>query len=304
MNAAHKYKQTIIFALSLVTILLFISFTQLQALPTGTYNTYLPIILDYRGLSTTTIVPYSASWKYLDDGTEPETDWTSISFDDSNWKSGFAEFGYGDGDENTEINFGPDSNAKQITTYFRRAFTVDNISDYKSLQLHLLRDDGAVVYLNGNELVRSNMPAGNIISTTLALSPIFPPAEKSFHIQNISHKHLLDGENVLAVEIHQVSPTSSDVSFNLTLVGTAVPPKPIRFAAIGDYGWDHPSQQEVANLIQGWEPDIIITVGDNSYGSTPIDQNIGKNYSGYIHNYSGIYGAGSPVNRFFPTLGG
>ena len=86
-------------------------------------------------------------------------------------------------------------------------------------------------------------------------------------------------------------------------MGTAVPPKPIRFAAIGDYGWDHPSQQEVANLIQRWEPDFIITVGDNSYGAKPIDQNIGKNYSDYIHNYSGTYGAGSPVNRFFPALG-
>jgi hypothetical protein len=78
---------------------------------------------------------------------------------------------------------------------------------------------------------------------------------------------------------------------------------PIVFAVIGDYGDDNPDEQEVADLIDSWSPAFIVTTGDNSYGSTEIDQNIGQYYSDYIGNYVGSYGAGSSINRFFPATG-
>jgi tartrate-resistant acid phosphatase type 5 len=77
----------------------------------------------------------------------------------------------------------------------------------------------------------------------------------------------------------------------------------VRFAAFGDYGVNNVNEQSVADLVEGWNPDFIITTGDNSYWSTPIDDNVGKYYSQYIGDYSGSYGAGSLTNRFFPTLG-
>ena len=76
-----------------------------------------------------------------------------------------------------------------------------------------------------------------------------------------------------------------------------------KFAVIGDYGCDCGNESAVANLVNSWSVDFIITVGDNSYGSTSIDNNIGKYYSDWIGNYNGSYGSGSSINKFFPSLG-
>jgi len=110
----------------------------------------------------TLLVPASAVWKYLDDGSNQGTAWRQPSFDDSPWAAGPAELGYGDGGEATTVGFGPDASNKYITTYFRHTFSVANPSSYQSLTLSLRRDDGAVVYLNGAEVFRSNVPAGGI----------------------------------------------------------------------------------------------------------------------------------------------
>ena len=115
----------------------------------------------------TTLVPKNKAWKYLDDGSNQAAAWSAPSFDDSSWVSGPAQLGYGDGDEATVVSFGPDSNNKFITTYFRHTFNVADISSFVTLTLQLLRDDGAVVYLNGSEIHRSNMPGGNIDYTTI-----------------------------------------------------------------------------------------------------------------------------------------
>jgi tartrate-resistant acid phosphatase type 5 len=77
----------------------------------------------------------------------------------------------------------------------------------------------------------------------------------------------------------------------------------IRFAVIGDYGDDNANEAAVAALVNKLNPDFIITTGDNSYGGTAIDDNIGQYYGDYIGNYTGSYGAGSPTHRFFPSLG-
>ncbi len=77
----------------------------------------------------------------------------------------------------------------------------------------------------------------------------------------------------------------------------------IRFAAFGDYGVNNSREQAVADLVDSWNPDFLITTGDNSYGSTAIDDNVGKYYSQYMGAYSGSYGAGSVTNEFFPSIG-
>jgi hypothetical protein len=88
-------------------------------------------------------------------------------------------------------------------------------------------------------------------------------------------------------------------------VFTITAPQPIqtKFAVIGDYGDDTQDEQAVADLINSWNVDFIITTGDNSYDNTNIDVNIGKYYSDWIGNYNGSYGSGSTVNKFFPSLG-
>lgn len=79
-----------------------------------------------------------------------------------------------------------------------------------------------------------------------------------------------------------------------------------RFAVIGDFGTTEQSTQDVAALIKSWQPDYILTTGDNNYPAgeaATIDQHIGAHYHDYIAPYYGQYGAGSTRNRFFPSLG-
>lgn len=79
-----------------------------------------------------------------------------------------------------------------------------------------------------------------------------------------------------------------------------------RFAVIGDYGYAGPAERDVANLVKTWDPEFILTLGDNNYDlgdSTTIDQNIGQYYHAYIGNYKGRYGPRASTNRFFPSLG-
>jgi len=80
----------------------------------------------------------------------------------------------------------------------------------------------------------------------------------------------------------------------------------VRFAVIGDYGSAGQTLTEVANLIKSWQPDFIITTGDNNYPdgtAATIDQNIGQYFQKFIFPYKGSYGSGGDQNRFFPSLG-
>jgi hypothetical protein len=167
------------------------------------------------------LVPTNAVWKYLDNGSDQGTAWKERAFNDSAWASGPAQLGYGDGDEATVVSFGPNSNAKYITTYFRRTFTVTNVASYTNLTVQLLRDDGAVVYLNGTEVFRSNMPVGPITFTNVALAAVSGADETTFFSSGVSPALLREGSNVLAVEIHQNVGTSTDLSFDLQLTGEA-----------------------------------------------------------------------------------
>jgi len=80
----------------------------------------------------------------------------------------------------------------------------------------------------------------------------------------------------------------------------------LRLAVLGDYGLAGQPEADVASLILGWQPDYILTTGDNNYPDGEqgtIDENIGQYYHSYIAPYVGSYGQGGEVNRFFPTLG-
>jgi hypothetical protein len=169
------------------------------------------------GSGSSTIVPAGSSWRYLDNGSNQGTAWRARTFADTAWKQGNAQLGYGDGDESTVVSFGPNANQKYVTTYFRRQFTVDP-STLATVTLQLKRDDGAVVYLNGTEIVRSNMATGTISSTTLATDA--GSTEDQFFSYTVPTSVLVNGSNTLAVEVHQASATSSDVSFDLSLVAT------------------------------------------------------------------------------------
>jgi len=162
----------------------------------------------------------AANWKYLADGSDAGTSWRGRGFDDSDWPAGPGKLGYGDATVVTSVPFGPSSSAKFITTYFRHAFEVADPRQITSLQLRLLVDDGAVIFLNGVEIVRQNLPEGPVGYRTRALSSISGSAENLYTPYTIPPQLLLAGANLLAVEVHQSSASSSDIGFDLSLEAT------------------------------------------------------------------------------------
>ena len=167
--------------------------------------------------TTNTLVALGGTWTYLDNGTDQGTNWSQRIFDSGSWSNGVAPLGYctsacGYGIVTT-VSFGGNTAAKYTTTYFRRAFTIANPAQVTALNLSLLRDDGAVVYLNGIEVHRVNMPAGDITSTTFAASA----ANYSFDQTQLPASALVAGNNVLAIEVHQGTLSSSDIAMEAQL---------------------------------------------------------------------------------------
>jgi hypothetical protein len=167
----------------------------------------------------TTLIATGSVWRYLDTVTNEVPGWNTEGFDDSLWPEGPGQLGYGDGDERTLIGFGPLASNRYITTYFRGALVVSDPAAFQRLELGLLRDDGAVAYINGREILRDNMPTGTIAIGTLAAAAVAVPAESAYVTFSLSPTNLAAGTNLIAVEVHQVAANSSDVSFDLRLVG-------------------------------------------------------------------------------------
>ncbi len=170
--------------------------------------------------SPVTLISTGAIWKYLDNGSNPAINWKQPDFNDATWASGPAMLGYGDANgtlPRTTNSFGSDANNKYITTYYRRAFVLSNTWGLINLTARLQRDDGAVGYLNGAEVFRSNMPNGLITYTTLASAAVGNADEIRFYSIPIDPASLRKGTNLLAVEIHQNAANSSDIAFNLGL---------------------------------------------------------------------------------------
>ena len=168
-----------------------------------------------------TLLPAGAVWSYDDSGTDLLTSWRLPSYKPYHWKSGPAQLGYGDGDEATEISYGRDYQNRNITTYFRAPFS--NPALVSNLWLRLLRDDAAVLYLNGSEVFRNNLSPGHIASTNLALVELGPEEENDWIVASLPTNSLHTGANLLAVELHQANRRTLDASFDLELTALANP---------------------------------------------------------------------------------
>ena len=158
-------------------------------------------------------------WRWFAGPDEPD-DWGGADYDDSAWEMGTAPLGYGDAHIVTTIPYGPDAYAKWITSYFRFTFEVEDASQWEDLTFELLCDDGAVVYLNDEELFRSNLPDGEIEGDTPALGAVGGADETRYSPLGAPSDGLIDGTNVIAVEIHQANGSSSDLGFDASLILT------------------------------------------------------------------------------------
>ena len=161
-----------------------------------------------------TLVARHANWHYIDDGRYPGDKWQTLDHDDAKWPSGNGPLGYGD-DVATPIGGG--AVPHPITSWFRHSFSLADPSLYRTLWLRLRADDGAVVYLNGEEIHRARLPAG---------IPVTPKSTTSIEVEGLDEEVysavdisralplLRQGFNVLAVEVHQFAATSPDLSFD------------------------------------------------------------------------------------------
>ncbi|HEX2271192.1 MAG TPA: Ig-like domain-containing protein, partial [Pyrinomonadaceae bacterium] len=165
------------------------------------------------------LVKTGSQWRYLDNGNSPGTNWTAPEFDDSQWKLGRAELGFGDEPVTTISGAAPD--ARRIATYFRHSFDVADPSFYRNLVLRLKRDDGAVVYLNGKEVSRINLTGDALTSSTTATRDVDGLEEEVFFPIAVSPTLLRKGLNTIAVAIHQNALDSPDLTFDLELYANA-----------------------------------------------------------------------------------
>jgi hypothetical protein len=111
---------------------------------------------------------------------------------------------------------------------------------------------------------------------------------------------------VTETAISTLPATAAEQVLTSTPAATATSGSPVVFGAIGDYGIYNRDEEDVANLVLSWQPDFIITLGDNNYpdgAEDRIDKAIGQYFHDYIYPYIGTYGSGASVNRFFPSLG-
>lgn len=166
-------------------------------------------------------VPFGAQWRYIDYGSTPQSGWQYPDFDDSQWLLGFAQLGFGDGDEETLVNFGPDANNKPITTYFRHQFDLPAVIS-EPLTLRVRRDDAVIVYLNGIEVFRDNIREGAVGANTRAIEPVFGTDETALQTTMIDAGLFNLGANTLAVEVHLANRSSVDLSFDLQLTDSPV----------------------------------------------------------------------------------
>jgi hypothetical protein len=193
----------------------------------GTATTPVTFTLTVHPGDPALLILAGTNWRYLDSGTAPP-DWNTVAFNDAAWSAGPAQLGFGDGDESTLLI----ANPSRRTTYFRRPFTLTDPDLYPWLQLRVLRDDGAVVYLNGQELWRTNLPEGlPVTPSTDALLAVEGADERSFHPFTVRRAPFVAGVNVLAVEVHQKGTAGNDLSFDLEARGA--PPSPIEAVSAG-----------------------------------------------------------------------
>ncbi|MCW1925672.1 Ig-like domain-containing protein [Luteolibacter arcticus] len=170
-----------------------------------------------------TVIAKESVWNYLDNGSDQGTAWKEPAFNDSAWASGKGVLGGGDGHIDTIINIGPSGN-RYITTYFRRTFELTGAAAVQALDFNILRDDGVVVFINGVEVARQNLPAGPINYLTDTPAIIDGSAESTYFPATASPlPPLVEGTNVIAVEVHQRDGNSSDLGFDLEMITRALP---------------------------------------------------------------------------------
>lgn len=168
----------------------------------------------------TTIFALQSAWKYNDADVALPATWKSSNYDVSNWAVGNGPLGYGD-PVTTSFISGVD------TAYLIKDFTVNLADLTNTMEFGVRRDDGIIVYLNGEEVIRDNMPAGVVSHSTFSSTTIDGAAETAINIFSIPKNKFVQGTNRISIELHNRSATSSDLTIDAYLKTTATVTPPV-----------------------------------------------------------------------------
>ncbi len=162
------------------------------------------------------LFPKGSSWTYYDKGSLDYTSWKEANYDTSSWNEGNAPLGYGKNGLKTTISYGSNANSKYPTYYFRRKVSLDKApSAAATFKLHFTVDDGFVVYVNGKEAGRYNMNSGNVSYNTWAST--YAAGNPDSGEMTLDPSLFQTGENIIAVEVHNNSATSTDIYWDAQL---------------------------------------------------------------------------------------
>ncbi len=171
------------------------------------------VIASLSSYAQTSIIANTSAWKYLSNGSNQGTAWRTTSFSDATWSQGAAPLGFGN-PSTTTLTSG------KITYYFRKVVSISTAS-FSNYTMQIKRDDGIVVYINGTEVYRNNMPSGTISYTTKASTACSDDGTSTFTIA-LPASYFINGNNTIAAEVHNNSKSSSDITFQLSLAGNTV----------------------------------------------------------------------------------
>lgn len=168
----------------------------------------------------TTIFALQSAWKFNDADVALPATWKSSNYDVSNWAVGNGPLGYGD-PVTTSFISGVD------TAYLIKDFTVNLADLSNTMEFGVRRDDGIIVYLNGEEVIRDNMPAGAVSHGTFSSTTIDGAAETAINLFSIPKNKFVQGTNRISIELHNRSASSSDLTIDAYLKTTATVTPPV-----------------------------------------------------------------------------
>jgi hypothetical protein len=205
----------------------------------------------------------SDTWSYLPGNSEPPLNWIEPGFNDSSWQSGSGGIGYGDGDDATVIS-------PVTSVYVRIKFNLTDTSAISMALLHVDFDDGFVAYLNGNEIARANLgtPGKRPPYDEFAIYDFYEARLPSGGIparflidKSIISDYMIQGENVLALQVHNCSTESSDLS-STTFLSVGIKDNSHNYR--GTPSWFNDPLDEFSSL-----PLIVIETGGQTITDDP-----------------------------------
>lgn len=246
----------------------------------------------------------SSSWKWRFDSAALPSAWASRTFDDASWASGSSILGFNTAGLGTDISVGAPT-PRPLSAQFRTSFNVTSPSTVTNGTVSVIANDGVVVYLNGTEIGRANLPSGTIGQNTYATAaPRSAAAAGSPVTFTVPSSLLVSGTNVIAASSHVNYRSTPDVTFDLSFTaerGTppAVPAAVTLTGSASDsttvaLAWSHPSGSTAVEYRVSRNGTQIGTVPASTPGYTDSGLSPSTSYNYSVVGVDSIGQTGTP----------